>query len=103
MKLPKHQHCTQQITQEAVVEGMVVEEAMEIVGKAFTRVVADMVIMAEVIEVKVELEVKVRRTTKVLTWPAYFCVSRTSMVPSSAHDDKTRPRENFEERKLHYQ
>jgi len=58
MKVPKHQHCTQQITQEVVVEGMVEEEAIPMVGEAHTRVVADMAIMAEVVEDEVKVEVE---------------------------------------------
>ena len=56
MKVPKQQHCTRQITQEVVVEGMVVEEAMAMGGEALTTVGEDMATMAEVVEVKAEGE-----------------------------------------------
>jgi hypothetical protein len=65
MKVPKHQHCTQQITQEVVVVGMVAEEAMAMVGEALTTVVADMAIMGEVVEVK-EVEVEVEAAIPVV-------------------------------------
>jgi Zn-dependent metalloprotease len=56
MKVPKQQHSTQQITQEVVVEGMVVEEAMAMGGEALTTVGEDMATTAEVVEVKAEVE-----------------------------------------------